>query len=98
MAVSSLDPTLVPSAFNSVGKIEIAAPGRDVFSSWPRPLKYKTISGTSMAHTSRVGVRGSLGREQHRAPRLDALEEAAGHGQAASVPGVKSGRGLVQAP
>ena len=49
MSVASLDPTLAPSLFSNRGKIEIAAPGRDVFSSWPRPTRYKTISGTSMA-------------------------------------------------
>src|SRR5262245_19462982 len=49
MAVASPDGTLAPSSFSSIGKIEIAGPGRDVFSSWPRPKKYNTISGTSMA-------------------------------------------------
>lgn len=49
MAVASLDQTLAPSDFSNRGKIEVAAPGRDVFSSWPRPIRYKTISGTSMA-------------------------------------------------
>ncbi|MBI1841194.1 MAG: S8 family serine peptidase [Verrucomicrobia bacterium] len=49
MSVASLDPTLLPSSFSNRGKIEIAAPGRDVFSSWPRPTRYRVISGTSMA-------------------------------------------------
>jgi subtilisin len=49
MSVASLDLTLAPSSFSNFGKIEIAAPGRDVFSSWPMPVRYKTISGTSMA-------------------------------------------------
>lgn len=49
MSVASLDPTLSPSSFSNFGKVDIAAPGRDVFSSWPRPTRYKTISGTSMA-------------------------------------------------
>ena len=49
MAVASLDPTLVPSAFSNVGKIDMAAPGRDVFSSSARPVKYRTLSGPGMA-------------------------------------------------
>ena len=49
MSVASLDPNLTPSSFSNFGKIEIAGPGRDVFSSWPMPVRYKTISGTSMA-------------------------------------------------
>ena len=36
-------------SFSNFGKIEIAAPGRDVFSSVPRPTRYGTKSGTSMA-------------------------------------------------
>jgi len=49
MSVASLDPNLQPSSFSARGKVEIAGPGRDVFSSWPRPTRYKTESGTSMA-------------------------------------------------
>src|SRR5205085_11491906 len=40
MSVASLDPSLTPSSFSNFGKIEIAAPGRDVFSSLPRPRLY----------------------------------------------------------
>ncbi|MGI9167853.1 MAG: S8 family serine peptidase [Pyrinomonadaceae bacterium] len=49
MSVASLDPSLSPSSFSNFGKIEIAAPGRDVFSSVPRPTRYGFKSGTSMA-------------------------------------------------
>jgi subtilisin len=49
MSVASLDSTLAPSSFSNFGKIEIAAPGRDVFSSVPRPTRYGIKTGTSMA-------------------------------------------------
>jgi subtilisin family serine protease len=49
MSVASLDPDLSPSYFSNYGKIEIAAPGRDIFSSVPLPASYGTKSGTSMA-------------------------------------------------
>jgi subtilisin family serine protease len=49
MAVASLDPSMSPSSFSNFGKIEIAAPGRDVFSSVPRPTRYGVKTGTSMA-------------------------------------------------
>jgi len=49
MSVASLDPNLAPSNFSCFGKIEIAGPGRDVFSSVPRPTRYGIKSGTSMA-------------------------------------------------
>ncbi len=40
---------LVPPDIGYQGKIQIAAPGRDLFSSAPRPTRYRTMSGTSMA-------------------------------------------------
>jgi subtilisin len=49
MSVAALDNNLVPSSFSNFGKIEIAAPGRDVFSSVPMPRRYAIMSGTSMA-------------------------------------------------
>lgn len=49
MSVASLDQDLSPSYFSNYGKIEIAAPGRDIFSSVPLPVRYGTKSGTSMA-------------------------------------------------
>jgi subtilisin family serine protease len=98
MAVASLDPTLVPSAFNSVGKIEIAAPGRDVFSSWPRPTKYNTISGTSMA-TPHVSGCAALWAESSPALRGAALwKKLQSTAKALPFPPAKVGKGLVQAP
>lgn len=49
MSVASIDPNGAPSSFSNSGKIQIAGPGRDVFSAWPRPRRYSTSSGTSMA-------------------------------------------------
>jgi subtilisin family serine protease len=49
MAVASLDPSMTPSSFSNFGKIEIAGPGANVFSSVPRPTRYGFKSGTSMA-------------------------------------------------
>jgi subtilisin family serine protease len=98
MAVSSLDPTLAPSSFNSVGKIEIAAPGRDVFSSWPRPTKYRTISGTSMA-TPHVSGCAALWAESSPALRsLTLWKKLQSTAKPLPFPPAKVGKGLVQAP
>lgn len=48
-SVAALDPNRGPSAFSNFGKVEIAAPGRDVFSAVPMPARYGYKSGTSMA-------------------------------------------------
>ena len=49
MSVASLDSNLSPSSFSNFGKVEIAAPGGNVFSSVPMPQRYGFKSGTSMA-------------------------------------------------
>lgn len=38
------------------GQVDIAGPGVDVLSSWPEPLGYRRISGTSMATPHVAGV------------------------------------------
>ncbi|OQP40898.1 peptidase S8 [Niastella yeongjuensis] len=97
MAVASLDQNLMPSSFSSAGKIDIAGPGRDIFSSWPRPQKYNTISGTSMA-TPHVAGCAALWAET--SPNLRGallwrkLVSTARH---LSLPTSKVGAGLVQA-
>jgi subtilisin family serine protease len=49
MAVAAVDINLRPASFSCRGKVDIAGPGVNVFSSWIRPLLHNTISGTSMA-------------------------------------------------
>lgn len=98
MAVASLDSNLTPSSFSCRGKIEIAGPGRDVFSSWPRPTRYKTISGTSMATPHVVGC-GALWAETSPALRGIALRNRLlATARPLPFPATQVGRGLVQAP
>ena len=98
MAVASLDKTLSPSSFSDFGKIEIAAPGRDIFSSWPRPTRYKIISGTSMACPH---VSGCAALWAETSPNLRGitlwrkLQATARH---LPFPALRVGAGLVQAP
>ena len=98
MSVASLDQNLTPSNFSNFGKVEIAAPGRDVFSSWPRPVRYKTISGTSMA-TPHVSGCAALWAETSAALRginlWHKLQATARH---LPLPAARVGAGLVQAP
>ena len=49
MAVAAVDINLKPAPFSCIGKIDIAGPGVNVFSSFKRPQLHETLSGTSMA-------------------------------------------------
>ena len=98
MSVASLDPSLAPSGFSSVGKIEIAAPGRDVFSSVPRPTRYGVKSGTSMA-TPHVAGCAALWAQTSVNLRGQALwNMLLARARPLPYPPSKVGRGLVQAP
>src|SRR3954452_2392601 len=41
---------------NRGGQVDVAGPGVDVYSSWPMPKRYNTISGTSMATPHAAGI------------------------------------------
>jgi len=98
MSVASLDPTLNPSSFSNFGKVEIAAPGRDVFSSVPRPTRYGTKSGTSMA-TPHVAGCAALWAETSPALRGMALwNKLQATAKPLPLPPIRVGKGLVQAP
>jgi subtilisin family serine protease len=99
MSVASLDQNLTPSSFSNFGKIEISGPGRDVFSSVPRPTRYGYKNGTSMA-TPHVAGCAALWAETSPSLRgmnlWRRLEETAK--RLTSLPPTRVGAGLVQAP
>lgn len=98
MSVASLDTNLSPSSFSNFGKVEIAAPGRDVFSSWPRPTRYKTISGTSMATPHVAGCAALWAETSANLRGLALWRKLQATAKRLPFPASRVGAGLVQAP
>ena len=80
------------------GRIDLAAPGAAVHSSWPGPGLYRRFSGTSMAAPFVAGI-AALHLEAH--PSLSARElwrRLTGTARPLDLPSADVGSGLVQAP
>ena len=98
MSVASLDPTLAPSAFSNFGKIDIAAPGRDIFSSVPRPRRYATISGTSPAAAHVAGCAALWAESSTSLRGMSLWRKLLATAKRLPFPPTRVGAGLVQSP
>jgi len=97
-SVASLDQNLNPSSFSNFGKIEIAAPGRDVYSSVPRPTRYGVKSGTSMATPHVAGCAALWAQTSSSLRGMNLWRKLQATARHLPLPPTRVGAGLVQAP
>ena len=98
MSVAALDSSLRVASFSNGGKIDIAGPGVNTFSSWPRPQLHNTISGTSMA-TPHVSGCAALWAQSNATLRGNALRaKLTATAKHLPLPVTDVGAGPVQAP
>jgi subtilisin family serine protease len=103
MAIGAIDSDLQIADFSARsnpvegGKVDLAAPGVDVYSSWTMPTRYRSISGTSMATPHVAGVAALISQASGvRGAELWAkLTQTA---RPLSLESADVGAGLVQAP
>ena len=98
MSVAALNQNLTPANFSSQGKIEIAGPGVGIFSTWPLPQRYNTISGTSMATPHVAGCAALWAETSPNLRGINLWRKLTSTARRLPFSAARVGAGLVQAP
>jgi subtilisin family serine protease len=104
LAVAALDTNLAVASFSNRGlnpdggQIDIAGPGVEVYSSWPMPGRYRTLSGTSMATPHAAGVAALLAEANPGARGAALARLLIATARRLDAPSSDVGAGIVQAP
>ncbi len=104
MAVAALDAQMRLAYFSNRelnpegGQVDIAGPGVSVYSTWPMPRRYNTISGTSMATPHVAGIAALYAEANPTATAQGLWSLLIRNARRLTLPSTDVGSGLIQAP
>ncbi|HEU0089142.1 MAG TPA: S8 family serine peptidase [Pseudonocardiaceae bacterium] len=103
MAVGAVEAQGQVASFSSgtvdtVGQVDLVAPGVDVYSSWPMPTRYRRLNGTSMATPHVAGLAALIGGLYPQAGPYELWARLVQTARRLSLPSTDVGAGLAQAP
>ena len=104
MAVGALDANLKVANFSNRGinpqggRVDIAAPGVNVYSSWPMPTRYRRLNGTSMATPHVAGIAALWAERFPNVAAAGLYQLLVSNAQPLPISSADVGAGLVQAP